>query len=145
MFHQTFPQEISFLLKIKVHNLPQSKNFCNSQKFPRIMSACPRLFPYLQDPPLNRVKSLWRSPLDDYFTTSSVLLNLKIQLYFHSYFTPLYSFLIFSYTSFCPLSQGKPWEYFSFLREFRQGMKPYKNICQMIFRMYEIVNHDAYL
>ena len=24
-------------------------------------------------------------------------------------------------------------------------MKPYKNICQMIFRMYEIVNHDAYL
>ena len=31
MFHQTFPQEISFLLKIKVHNL----------------SACLRLFPYL--------------------------------------------------------------------------------------------------
>ena len=35
MFHQTFPQEISFLLKIKVHNLPQSKNFRNSHKFPR--------------------------------------------------------------------------------------------------------------
>ena len=47
MFHQTFPQEISFLLKIKVHNLPQSKNFRNSQKFPRTMCACPRLFPCL--------------------------------------------------------------------------------------------------
>ena len=40
MFHQKFPQEISFLLKIEVHNLPPSKNFRNSQKFPRTMSAC---------------------------------------------------------------------------------------------------------
>ena len=47
MFPQTFPQETSFLLKIKVHNLPQSKNFRNSQKFPRTMSTCPRLFPCL--------------------------------------------------------------------------------------------------
>ena len=38
MFNQTFPQEISFLLKIKVHNLPKSKNFRNSQKFPRTIS-----------------------------------------------------------------------------------------------------------
>ena len=44
MFYQTFPQEISFPLKIKVHNLPQSKNFRNSPKFPRTMSACPSLF-----------------------------------------------------------------------------------------------------
>ena len=48
MFNQTFPQEISFLLKIKAHNLPQSKNFRKSQKFPRTMSACPRLFPCLR-------------------------------------------------------------------------------------------------
>ena len=49
MFHQTFPQEISFLLIIKVHNLPPSKNFCNSPKFPWTMSACPRLFPCLNE------------------------------------------------------------------------------------------------
>ena len=39
-----FPQEISFLLKIKAHNLPQSKNFRNSQKFPRVRTffhVCP--------------------------------------------------------------------------------------------------------
>ena len=47
MFHQTFPQEIGFLLKIKGYNFPQPKNFRNSQKFPRTMSACPRLFPFL--------------------------------------------------------------------------------------------------
>ena len=47
MFHQTFPLEISFILKIKVHNLPHSKKFRNSQKLPRTMSACPRLFAYL--------------------------------------------------------------------------------------------------
>ena len=53
MFHQIFPQEISLLLKIKVHNLPQSKNFRNSQTFPRTMSACPRLFPCLHLSGLN--------------------------------------------------------------------------------------------
>ena len=36
MFHQTFPEEISFLLKIKGHNLPQSKNFRNFQKSPHV-------------------------------------------------------------------------------------------------------------
>ena len=44
MFHQTFPQEISFPLEIKVHKLPQSKKIRNSQKFWQTMSACPRLY-----------------------------------------------------------------------------------------------------
>ena len=51
MFHQTFPQGINFILKIKVRNLPQQKNFRNSQKFPRTMSACPLLFPCLMEVP----------------------------------------------------------------------------------------------
>ena len=50
MFHKTFPQEISFLLKIMVHNLPQSKNFRNSKKFPLTMSACPHRYPCLAPP-----------------------------------------------------------------------------------------------
>ena len=42
---------INFLFFFEtVRNLPQSTNFRNSQKFPRTMSACPRLFPCLLDP-----------------------------------------------------------------------------------------------
>ena len=47
MLNQIFPQYAWFLLKIKVNILPQSKKFRNFQKFPRSVSARPRLFPCL--------------------------------------------------------------------------------------------------
>ena len=44
---QLLLQYIRFSLKIRDNNLPQSKNFRISQKFPRTMSAHPRLSPCL--------------------------------------------------------------------------------------------------
>ena len=47
IFKRSFSQCIIFYPKITVINHPQSRNFHNSQKFPRTMSARLRLFPSL--------------------------------------------------------------------------------------------------
>ena len=88
MFHQTFPQERSFLLKIKVHNLPRSKNFRNSQKIstdnvcvsaPFSMSVHRMVSPY----PNN---GCGRTPYQGWPTTNSMMVthdNYEIASQFH--------------------------------------------------------------
>ena len=51
MLRMIFSQSMRLLLKMKIDTLPSVKNFHNCQKFPRTMSARPRLFPCLHHHP----------------------------------------------------------------------------------------------
>ena len=57
----------SFLLKIKLPNLPQSKNFHNSQKFPRTMSAPFSMSENTQDWAWQYLFHYWKSEATSFF------------------------------------------------------------------------------